>query len=64
MKLHKKNKSVYQDMNTSRNTKPVPSTSPWEDDSQGRQNEALVGVDEIKILNPKRDHHWFKWGKI
>ena len=44
--LHKQ-ESVYQDMTTSRNAKPVPSTSPWEDDSQARQNEASVGVDEL-----------------
>ena len=45
--------TVYQDMTTSRNAKPVPSTSPWEDDSQARQNEASVGVDEISKMNPE-----------
>ena len=29
---------------------PVPSTSPWADDSQARQNEASAGLDEISTM--------------
>ena len=47
------NQTFYQDMTTSRNAIPVPSTSPWEVDSQGRQNEASVGVDEISKVYPE-----------
>ena len=47
------NETFYQDMSTSRNAIPGSSTSPWEVDSQGRQNEASVGVEEISKIIPQ-----------
>ena len=44
--------TLYHDTATPRDATPVPSTSPWADDSQARQNEASAGVDEISTMNP------------
>ena len=44
--------TLYHDITTPRDATPVLSTSPWADDSQARQNEALAGVDEISTMNP------------
>ena len=43
--------TLYHDSTTMpRVATPVPSTSPWADDSQARQNEASAGMDEISTI--------------
>ena len=46
------NETEYHDMTTPRDAEPLQSTSLWADDSQARQLEAPVAVEEVSKMSP------------